>query len=251
MGSGRSRWATGSRLERALRCPASTIWPDVDPRSDALKKAGDFGTQAHTWKETGELAASWSPAQKARFQALDRDRYWPPSGHHEVILWYDPVTRDAGMQPPGDWLGPLDKFAGVPRSACFTIADYVSLDPAWNDDLKTGYMPTPPFQSPQLWLGGLVLSLLLSQPSVLMSVTKIPRYPMTERPSRMTATTTAEGLKKFERRIWEAYANYLLAQDREQAGAEQETRAGDWCKWCMSKGLCDRWQMEGNEWQLI
>lgn len=236
-------------MERALRCPASTIWPEVDPRSEKLKAAGDFGTQAHTWKETGVLAEAWSGAQQARFAALARERYWPsPPGHHEIVLWYDPVTRDAGMEHPGDWLGPLDRFANIPKTACFTIADYVSLEPGWVDDLKTGYQPTPPYQSPQLWLGALVLSLLLSQDSVAMSVTKIARYPMHSMPERLTAHTTAKGLRAFERRVWEAYANFLLAQDRERAGARQETRAGEHCKWCMSKGLCDQWKMEDGLW---
>ena len=54
----RSRWLTGSRADYALVCPASTVLPEVDQKSESLQKAADFGTAVVNKGATAKQAAA-------------------------------------------------------------------------------------------------------------------------------------------------------------------------------------------------
>jgi hypothetical protein len=214
------------------------VLPEVDQKSESLQKAADFGKAVALWQETGVvLDMLGSERQRERFRGLDRARYWPSAaGHHEMVLWYDPRTGDAGAQPVGKG---RDRFKGIPWSAALMIADFVVLtgDP-WLDDTKTGWQPALPEHHKQLWVGALVVWKLTGR-SPRMTITALPRYPLDGKPERSRAyVPTVDELAAFEWLLLDAYASHELEAITYAAGVEPTTMVGEHCKWCKSKGVC-------------
>jgi hypothetical protein len=168
----------------------------------------------------------------------ERAHWWPETGVHEARLWYDPLTRAAGIVARDD----LESF---PLSAVTMVADYVhgiEGGVAWVDDLKTGAFPPDPV-CPQLLMGALCLHRMTGagNDGIVLSISHLPRYPLASPLVRTAEKVFTDQLEGFERRIWELYGSYMLERERLDRDLPMDVRVGDYCKWCKCRRACPAW----------
>ncbi len=132
-----------SESERALLCPASLVRPRNETRNPAAVTAGNYGTLAHYWKETGDWCPDWADekdisllGRKLAITGVKRETYWE-GGEHEVtfalnLLSLDCVRYTGPREGADEW----KKARTAPHVLTGTIDYYVPQDLV--DDLKTG-----------------------------------------------------------------------------------------------------------------
>lgn len=224
-----SRWVTGSALDRAALCPASTVLP----RSVVAEgSAAAHGRRVHKKLETGEPITGLSEEQ--------RELWYPPGGEHEIQVWYDPVTRASGLDrahkgrdyswaPPHWIVGTVDYIHPSFRPP--GLADCVLVD-----DLKTGLRQRT--DTLQLGLGakGAVGHYLGAK--LVVSITHVPRSggPATREYREIGPIDMAE----IQETLDNLYALHLIEKERLACGANRVYK-GSHCKYCPAKKGCPAW----------
>lgn len=163
------------------------------------------------------------------------DELWPPGGLHEVLVWYDPVTRDSGYRPKG--AGKHRDYSGFPDTTLVGTIDHVNPTLGTCDDLKTGYTPPPP-DTLQLGLASVALAKGAGLTKVHASITHIRGG--RERPKRAEVTHSEAELLGIRKRLDGLYAAHLLNRARVDAGTEPEYNPGRRCRYCRAKPSCPK-----------
>ena len=227
------RWVSASQLKTALVCPASLILPRSNKAySENASKAADFGTKGHTYIETGEIL----PGMEAWAAKGDRNKLYPAKGHHEVVGWYDPISKECGLKfPPADpKLRRHRDYAGIPEHCIVGTIDYhteLKSGKWWIDDLKTGaklFLPEP--DSEQMYFGAMVLNTVKRQP-VISTITWWPQYPLDQLPDRQKVEFQDKHLLVFRDKLDKMYDLYVKKVNT------QKRNSG--CLFCKSAGSCE------------
>lgn len=232
----RDRWVSASALKRALICPASTVLPrSKKPFSKNAKSAADFGTKAHTYVEDGIIL----PGMEEWCSRIDRDKLYPSRGWHEVVAYYNPVTEEFGLRPPGDGPRTHRDYDWIPDEALVGTIDF--LCPAkggrwWVDDLKTTSMFPPGPDDPQMLFAGTVISHVFDC-EVVSTITHVPRYPKGREPRRQRCDITRDFAKRYKEKLDIVYARHVLEKQRQQNGIITDIYS-EHCKYCPSRTYC-------------
>lgn len=191
-------FARASDLDRILRCTGSLSLvtlrgPDKTEKSQGLIEAGNWGTDMHTVKETGEIPAhrvGHAPfMRKSQILRAARQDLWPDgAGKHEVSFAYDVLTQKVdvsyvqGKEAQDAWK------ASHADTCVVGTSDWVGwhLDMLHIDDLKTGHAEPNP-ESHQNMFYGLCASIVAGKGDVVLSSTHFPRYPVKGEPDRLWA----------------------------------------------------------------
>lgn len=227
-----SRWVTGSALDRAAACPASTVLP----RSVvAAGTAAAHGRRIHKKLEIGEPIAGLSAEQRAE--------WYPPGGEHEIQVWYDPLIRTAGV----DRAHKGRDYSWAPPHWIVGTLDYLHYRFEWKkdqhvvlvDDLKTGVPPA--MDTLQLGLG----ALSVSKSSDLQVVTSITHVPRTRSAGEPTATRTYReigpiDMAEIQETLDNLYALHLIEKERLAVRANRVYK-GSHCRYCPAKKGCPAW----------
>lgn len=247
-------WTRASSLSRSLACPASTVLPTYDPKSEKAQDAADWGTLAHHWANTGVILDH-------RYAELLR-KHIDTCGIDRLALW-----------PDNDKRIPAGAFAIDCSHVDLCTVGYTNPDPAairvwksqfdddwftgeWDyaadhghylkvNDLKTGW-PVPP-HDPQLVSYGLGLWLLQGRRhlSVELSVTHWPRPNLqAKNPRAFHPPTTeyydidADTLMAFGRTLHYTW----LTRQRIAASDNPELAAtpGEHCLFCPARIFCSK-----------
>lgn len=228
------RWVSASQLKTALVCPASLVLPRrTKAYSDNAEKAADFGTAAHHFVETGEILDKPGLAEWA--SKVDRNRLYPAKGHHEVVVWYHPVTKDVGMKIPTEPPGQRKHrdYEGIDPDAIVGTIDFMcKLDDNrwWIDDLKTGakmFLPQP--DSEQMYFAASVLNRMFDI-DVLSTITWAPRYPKEQKPTRQKCQFSKKHCDVFIEKLDRMYQLYKDGNKREVKNSG--------CRYCKCAEAC-------------
>lgn len=215
-------FARASELDRVLRCNGSLNLvrlrgPDSTERNPSLIAKGEWGTDMHTVKETGEVPVHRAVPpdapflRKAQILREERQELWPDgAGAHEVSFAYNVLTNEvkvssvAGKEAQDTWKGAFDEDHVVGTS------DWVG----WHvgtlhiDDLKTGRQEPDP-ESFQNMFYAMCASIVAKVDDVVLSSTHFPRYPVRGRPNRLWAREDGffrKARPDFVARLVEAHA---------------------------------------------
>lgn len=235
-------WTRASELDRAIVCPASTHLVRIRHKSEAARKAADWGTVIHDWKETGK----WPDGRvyERRQRALDaagvsRDMLWPAdSGRHEVAFALHSKNRivaqhvgtkeerEAWKQTcEAEWVTGTTDWWG----------DYLGVP--WVDDLKTGkaeYLKKDPWDHWQLRFYALCAVMLTGADECMVSLTHWPQYPADGVPVRYWARAPREELLGMTLPLIEhARLNALRSKE-----VEVEPVVGPQCTFCDCAANC-------------
>lgn len=254
--SGRKRWTTASRLDRASLCPASTVIPEVNRESG---NAAIFGSAWHQVVELGSLQERESRDSvtgavvrvawpKWVIRAVDdklahlpralediRADMWP-GGAHEVKGQLDGGDfEDASLIVDGG-------YTESPTSIRFKI-DYsgVKLDEPHVDDLKTGREPIGA-DSLQVAAAALLVAQATGARNAWASITHWPRYPKDNEPTRAWQYYDAEALEGVRKVLKVIREDALSGSPTINPAKDEFGEPVDQCKWCNSRPNCPAWQ---------
>lgn len=238
------RWVTGSGLDRAALCPGSLVLPrSVVPEG----RAATHGRVVHSQLENGEPIAGLSDEQRVA--------WYPPGGHHEVQVWYDPLTGSAGVHGGGlqhreySWaephfiVGTLDywhpEYQTPPSQEVVEREHEADADTGCRplvDDLKTG-LPVPT-DTLQLGLGALGIAGETGATEILTSITHVPRWGgPPRRDYRLLGPTDLDYLRETFNAMRARF--HLDGERLVRHGADSvPVRPGRHCKFCPARKGC-------------
>lgn len=221
-----ARTLTGSSLDRAEACPASAVLPQ---REDKPGAAAVYGSKVH--KELEDRSPEL--AERLLEQGDSLEELWPEGGVHEALVWYDPISRQAGWEKRPE--GSHRDYGKFPEHYLVGTIDYLNPDLGICDDLKTGIYPPPP-TTLQLALPAMAMWKQDGAKSQMASITQLrPKRPA----YRNTRNHSEETLLEEQRRLDRVYSAHLLNKARLDAGHEPETNPSRVaCRWC--KAVCDK-----------
>jgi hypothetical protein len=239
-------WTRSSSLARSLKCPASTVLPVYDERSQLARDAAEWGTLAHHWASTGDiLDHPYARLLEKHIDecGIDRLALWPEDGRLPPTAFAidcDSVTIQTSTSPPFDaWKAGFDD-----RFFCGEW-DYARVTGpfAWLDDLKTG-RPVDP-DDPQIvsYAYGLWLDHDRQLNQIELSCTHWPRpnlYAKNPRafkaPTRQSTLYTSADLEEFENLFLDTYRTRqdIAACDN----PEDYANPGSWCTFCPARTFC-------------
>jgi hypothetical protein len=247
-------WTRASSLSRALACPASTVLPVYDEKSQLARDAADWGTLAHHWAATGTiLDHRYAELLEKHIEecGIDRLALWPVENQVPATAFgIDCETKGYD----GIYTGALtrtyvDEWKASHPAYCVTGEwDYAQVvgPRGWVDDLKTGRPEDP--DCPQISLYALALYMDFDGQlnEVATSVTHWPRpnlYAAKPRsfkpPVRYWGTPrTADWLDHFYADLVETYETRRLIA--ESANPEDYATPGDHCLYCPARMFCPR-----------
>ncbi len=247
-------WTRASSLSRALACPASTVLPVYDEKSQLARDAADWGTLAHHWVATGDIPDHRYATLLERHIyecGIDRLALWPAENQVPPFA-FSIDCRDALHEPIEIYRGNLESTikwkAAAPPWHQTGECDYAQVSGPWGwiDDLKTGRLEDP--DCPQLSDYALALYLLHDGKlnEVATSVTHWPRpnlYAKNPRsfkpPVRYWGTLrSADWLDHFYAELVETYETRQLIA--ESANPEDYATPGDHCLYCPARVFCPK-----------
>lgn len=115
-----------SSLDQLIACPGYVSFdrrPDLeDEEFPNAKKSREWGTMVHGWKETGNIVHEdprearlfgnriWKSEKNGRSEKLDRFKYWPAKGIHELHVGYHWPTGHGivDYSKPSNWYTRFD-----------------------------------------------------------------------------------------------------------------------------------------------
>lgn len=266
-----------SETDRALLCPASLVLPRVARAPNEKRdRAASYGTLAHHWAETGEIAPPWADPRdvdvlekKLLLTGIKREDWWP-HGHHEVsfairladvhnqpelllMVRKDPTEirpgvayRCNGLDDMNEWKRSFDSrwLTGTIDLLDWGDVEHKSAGnptgtTAWVDDLKTGRWPVDATTSGQLRSYALVPWLAAGKPMAwdgLVSITQWPKYPLAALPVRNSHHLTALDLME-----------HLGDLQHAASHPRQVVPGDDQCRFCDCKRVCPAWVGEDDE----
>lgn len=213
------------------------------PRSAVVEgTAAAHGKRVHGKLERGEPLPGVSPEQQAA--------WYPSGGEHEVQVWYDPITRNAGLArekknrdyswaPPSYICGTVD-FLHPGVDVEDNVVDRGGRGAPLVDDLKTGVLP--PLTTFQLGLGALAASQEFKSDSVITSLTHVPRDTRLGLPARYTLELGRIDLDYIRETFDTMYARSLYDRERLTAGTVPVYK-GPHCRYCAAKKGCPAWSI--------
>jgi hypothetical protein len=255
---GKARWATASKMDRAVLCPASTVIPEVEsePGNSAIwgsawhqvVELGALGERECRDKVTGAVVKVEWPrwvvkgvsdklANLPRALGDIRGEFWPGNGTHETKGLIDGDEFEvASLLVDG---GPYPIREGSIRAK----VDYIGekLGEPWVDDLKTGREPTPA-DSLQIGVAALIVAQVTGAQGVWGSVTHWPRYPKSNEPEREWQYYDAEALSNVRKVLKVIRGDALSPFPTINPARDEWGEPVGQCKWCGSRPNCPAWK---------
>lgn len=228
-----------SETDRALICPASLVLPRTPrERPEKTKRAANYGTLVHHWKETGETDPTWADPRdtlvlekKLVLTGLDAQRgaLWSGGEHEVTFEVHLPTGRAARYYGPRE--GADEWKAARGREYLTGTIDYL-YDDGGVDDLKTGAWPVDPAESGQLLSYSLLPWLEAGAPLSWckpVSITQWPKYTLAGFPVR--SYHKAMGFDLMDH----------LDNLRSAATSDEVTPSDEGCRFCDCKPECPAW----------
>lgn len=211
---------SASSLHRTLRCPASSLLPQFDDRSENAVAAANRGTKVHKEKEenpTTDDAGYWTKLREIKFVY---------HGHDGTAS----VLNLEGHREYGDLLE-----TDIPGTQDVVIRGF-KVGEVW--DYKTGRMPSPAGNE-QLLHGALCVSKTIA-PHAAYFLLGIQQPREGKKPRAKDWWCDFITLEEFEDDIQHALVR--AKQDREaiNAGEVPDVTPGEWCRFCPAKLACPK-----------
>jgi hypothetical protein len=223
-----TRPLTGSSLDRALSCPASAVLPqESGPESSYAK----HGTDVHAQLENRDEELK----ERLRDEGYEMDELWPEGGVHEAIVWYDPLSQEAGWEKKPQ--GTHRDYSKFPDHVIVGTIDYLNPTLGMVDDLKTGWN-APPATTLQLGLASVAMSKQSGVKKLTQSITNLRKG---QGPTRKEVNHAEEQLLGTQKTLDRLYGAHLLNRARVAAGHEPDynpSKAN--CKYCAAKKACGK-----------
>lgn len=168
---------SASKFSLARQCVFPWVsalpWGVDTVESPVLKKtvapwSSRLGTAVHGACETGKLDESNLTERQVEIAKGMHGQFrkwvaaYPSTWRHEIALYYDPETGDAGELTRTSHRD----YSSAPSGAVCATIDLVSDGRFDFVDIKTGYSPDPPDKSDQMRLVGLMLGKIRKKPAV-------------------------------------------------------------------------------------